>query len=187
MSKAIPPTSILVVDNFLSDPFTDYEIDKIISLRDAKSRNWYNWLSKEAIPNFSSKVATIYHNAISYVGLDESEIVGVETWANQLELGDFFHMHSDIDEVPYIRTRRMRSAILGLVYFADCKDLQGGNIIFDDGVYVGARTNRCVLFFGGTPHAIDRVEAGTRKSLVMSIWDEVPLGYRKESTELKHT
>jgi hypothetical protein len=42
---------------------------------------------------------------------------------------------------------------------------------------------RCVLFFGATPHAVDTVAKGVRKSLVMSLWNEVPLGYRSGGDE----
>jgi len=173
----IPPTSMTIVDDFLDPPIPEREIDRINKMREPVVAGRYNWASKDELPSISRHLHRFYKRSIEVTGLDEDEIVGVEFWINVFGPGDGIHMHSDIDETLYRKTRRMECAIAGTMAFAETKNLKGGSFVFEDGVIIRPRKNRAILFFGGVRHGVEPVVEGVRKAVLMAFWHRVPSAY----------
>src|SRR5262245_28175880 len=104
---AIPPTSYIIVDSFLEQPFSDNEIQELVDLRTDQSGNWYNFVQKDEIKTFNPKVHAVYSKACNIVLKNQDAVKGIECWANELSVGDDFGMHSDVDEALFKRTRQI--------------------------------------------------------------------------------
>jgi hypothetical protein len=174
---SIPPTSISIVDDFLDPAIPEEEIDRIDKMRDKTVPGKYNWAFKEDISRVSKHLRRFYERAVAVMGLDEEEIVGVEFWINIFGPGEGIHMHSDIDETLYRKTRRMECALAGTMAFAEPRNLKGGSFVFEDGVVIRPRKNRAVLFFGGVRHGVEPVLEGERRAVLMAFWHRVPSAY----------
>lgn len=178
MQKLIEhPQSFLIIDDFLEQAFDASEFDELAKRRSRESGNTYNWTPVNQLGGMPNSTALVLNRACSYVGMDAQQLLGVEYWANRFVVGDEIKMHSDIDEMRFRKTRRLACGLMGVVYYASCSQLIGGDLHFEDGIMVAPRKNRCVLFFGGTRHAVTPVRSGVRETLVMSLWDEIPLAY----------
>jgi hypothetical protein len=171
----IPPQSIAVIDDFLDPPIPRTEQERIAGLRKAGDK--YNWIVKGKLPTLPHTYR-FYQRVVDVLGLDEDQIVGIEYWVNIFAPGDAIHMHSDIDETEYRKTRRIVCGIAGAMMFGQCDDLEGGSFVFEDGVVIRPRENRAVLFFGGTRHGVETVTKGTRIAKLMSFWDRVPTAHQ---------
>lgn len=169
---------MVVVDEFLDPPIADEEIERIESLRDRSGPGRYNWVLKEGIAQVSADLYRIYLRTVEILDLDQDKIVGIEFWINRFHAGDGIHMHSDIDEMLYRKTRLMRCAMAGSMCFARTKGLKGGSFVFEDGITIRPRDNRAVLFFGGTRHGVEPVIEGERIANLMAIWDRVPTAHQ---------
>ena len=183
ISESYPP-GVFVFDNFLSPPFEQSEIDRIASLRTKDSGNNYLWTPIPKIHGFSPEVARLFGRKADLLKLPTDEIGGVECWANHFTEGDEIPMHSDVDEMLFRRQRRIATGEVGVVYFGNSENLAGGSLIFEDGVVVLPKANRCVIFFAATRHAVEKVRAGKRSTVVMSIWATTPLAYRTASSTM---
>lgn len=177
-TSKIPPTAMTIVDEFLDPPMSEDEIDRIDRMRDKSIPGRYNWALKEDLPNLSQDLYRFYTRAVSIMGLDENEIVGVEFWINIFGPGDGIHMHADLDETLYRKTRRMECAIAGTMAFGETRKLKGGSFVFEDGVVIRPRKNRAVLFFGGVRHGVEPVIDGERRAVLMAFWHRVPTAYQ---------
>jgi hypothetical protein len=173
----IPPTAVTIADDFLDPPIPEEEIDRIAKLRDPTRPGHYNWATKQDLPKLSADLGRFYTRVVEFLGLDDSEIVGVEYWINIFGPGEGIHMHADIDEKLYRKTRRMCCALAATMTFADQRGLKGGSFVFEDGVTIRPKKNRTVLFFGGERHGVEPVLAGERRTLLMSFWHRVPTAY----------
>jgi hypothetical protein len=176
-TSSLPPTAVLIMDEFLDPAFPDEELDRIDHMKDKTRPGRYNWTFKEDIEKVSPHLHRFYKKAIATMGLDESQIVGIEFWANIFGPGDGIHMHSDLDEPLFRTTRRMECAIAGTMCFGRTKDLKGGSFVFESGVKVRPVTNRAVLFIGGTRHGVEPVIEGERRALLAAFWHRVPTAH----------
>lgn len=176
-TSKIPPTAVTIVDDFLDPPISEDEIDRIDKMRDKNRPGRYNWASKEDLPKLSPDLSRFYEKAIEIMGLDESEIVGVEFWINIFGPGEGIHMHSDIDETLYRKTRRLECALAGTMAFGETRNLKGGSFVFEDGVIIRPKKNRAVLFFGGVRHGVEPVTQGERRAVLMAFWHRIPTAY----------
>lgn len=172
-----PYTALTVVDDFLDPPIPEEELDRVDQMRDKTKPGRYNWALKKDLPAVSPHLARFYKRAVDVMGLDESQIVGVEFWINIFGPGEGIHMHSDIDETLYRRTRRMCCALAGTMAFGEPRNLKGGSFVFEDGVIIRPRRNRAVLFFGGVRHGVEPVLEGERRAVLMAFWHRVPSAY----------
>ena len=146
-------------------------------MRTPAQRNLYPFATVDKLPDLSPDARRLFDRVVSVVRPDASSIVGAECWANIFNEGDGIPMHSDIDEILYRETRQLRCALFGAVYYGRCENLEGGSLIFEDGVVVLPKRNRCVIFFGGTRHSVEKVRTGIRKTVVMSVWDRIPFAH----------
>ena len=176
-TSSIPPTAVTIVDDFLDPPMSEDEIDRIDKMRDKTIPGRYNWATKEQLPALSSDLFRFYQRAVEVMGLDENQIVGVEFWINIFGPGEGIHMHADLDETLYRKTRRMECALAGTMAFGEPRGLKGGSFVFEDGVTIKPRKNRAVLFFGGVRHGVEPVTAGERRAVLMAFWHRVPTAY----------
>jgi 2OG-Fe(II) oxygenase superfamily len=178
VKSRIPHTALTVVDDFIDPPIAEEEIDRIDGLRDKSKPGKYNWALKEELPKLSSDLFRFYQRSIEVMGLDEDQIVGVEFWINIFGPGEGIHMHADIDESLYRKTRRMCCALAGTMAFGEPRNLKGGSFVFEDGVIIRPRRNRAVLFFGGVRHGVEPVTEGERRAVLMAFWHRVPTAYQ---------
>jgi hypothetical protein len=178
-SSKIPATAVIIMDDFLSPPIPEEEIDRIDEMKDKTVAGKYNWAFKGEIEEVSADLYRFYKKAVDVMGLDEAKILGIEFWINTFKAGDGIHMHSDLDETLYRRTRRMECAIAGTMCFAATHDLKGGSFVFEDGVTVRPRRNRAVMFFGGTRHGVEPVTHGVRKAVLVAFWHRMPTAHRE--------
>jgi hypothetical protein len=174
----ISPTAVTIMDDFLDPPFSEAEIDRIDKMRDLNMPGRYNWALKEDIGALSPEMHRLYKKAVEVMGLDENEIVGIEFWINIFVPGEGIHMHADLDETLYRKTRRMECALAATMTFGEPRNLKGGSFVFEDGVTIRPRRNRCVLFFGGVRHGVEPVLEGERRAVLMSIWHRIPTAYK---------
>ena len=181
----IPPTALTVVDDFLDPPIPEEELDRIDKMRDKTKPGRYNWALKEDLPKLSPDLGRFYKRAVEIMGLDEGQIVGVEFWINIFGPGEGIHMHADIDETLYRKTRRMCCALAGTMAFGEPRDLKGGSFVFEDGVMIRPRRNRAVLFFGGVRHGVEPVTQGERRAVLMAFWHRVPTAYENHPGHVK--
>ena len=178
-SSWIPPTAVMIVDEFLDPPMPEEEIERIDTFRDGISAGQSNWAYKEDIKGVSADLHRFYCQAVEVLGLGpETKILGIEFWINIFGPGDGIHMHSDLDETLYRRTRRLECALAGTMCFGTPKDLKGGSFVFEDGVVVRPRRNRAVLFYGGTRHGVEPVLEGERRAVLMAFWHRLPMARR---------
>ncbi|WFU53629.1 2OG-Fe(II) oxygenase [Bradyrhizobium pachyrhizi] len=182
-TSKLPATAVVIMDDFLSPPIPEDEIDRIDKMKDNTVAGKYNWAFKSDIPKVSSHLHRFYKRAVEVMGLDEDQILGIEFWINTFGPGDGIHMHSDLDETLYRRTRRMECAIAGTMCFAATHDLKGGSFVFEDGVTVRPRKNRGVLFFGGTRHGVEPVTHGVRKAVLVAFWHRMPTAHREAAAQ----
>lgn len=173
----IPLTALTVVDDFLDPPIPEEELDRIDKMRDKTKPGRYNWALKDDLPKLSPDLARFYKRAVEVMGLDEGQILGVEFWINIFGPGEGIHMHADIDETLYKKTRRMCCALAGTMAFGETRDLKGGSFVFEDGVMIRPRKNRAVLFFGGVRHGVEPVTQGERRAVLMAFWHRIPTAY----------
>lgn len=179
--STLPKTAVSIVDDFLDPPIPEKELDRIDKMRDKTKPGRYNWALKEELPKLSPDLARFYNRAVEVMGLDENEILGVEFWINIFGPGEGIHMHSDIDETLYRKTRRMECALAGTMAFGETRKLKGGSFVFEDGVIIRPRKNRAVLFFGGVRHGVEPVIEGERRAVLMAFWHRVPTAYESHS------
>ncbi|MGO7215260.1 2OG-Fe(II) oxygenase [Rhizobium ruizarguesonis] len=177
-TSKVPATALVIVDDFLDPPIPEDEIDRIDKMKDNTVAGKYNWAFKDDIEAISPHLHRFYKRAVEVMGLDEAQILGIEFWINTFGPGDGIHMHSDLDETLYRRTRRMECAIAGTMCFAETKNLKGGSFVFEDGVTVRPRKNRSVLFFGGTRHGVEPVTEGLRKAVLVAFWHRMPTAHQ---------
>lgn len=175
----IDPRTITILDDFLEQPIPEEEIDRIDRMRDKNVAGRYNWVRKEDISLVSLSLHRLYSRTVEILGLNEDELVGIEFWVNTFGPGDGIHMHSDLDETLYRKTRRMECAVAGAMFFAQTRDLKGGSFIFEDGIIIRPRNNRAVMFFGGTRHGVEPVVEGERRSVLMAFWHRIPTAYEE--------
>jgi hypothetical protein len=132
---------------------------------------------KSDIEKVSPHLYRFYNRAVSVMGLDEKQLVGIEFWVNIFKPGDGIHMHSDLDESLFRKTRRMECAVAGTMCFGETRNLKGGSFVFEDGITVRPRRNRAVLFFGGTRHGVQPVIEGECRAVLTAFWHRVPTAY----------
>jgi hypothetical protein len=173
----IPLTALTIVDDFLDPPIPEEELDRIDKMRDKTKPGRYNWALKDDLPKLSPDLGRFYERAVEIMGLNKDQIVGVEFWINIFGPGEGIHMHSDIDETLYKKTRRMCCALAGTMAFGEPRNLKGGSFVFEDGVTIRPRRNRAVLFFGGVRHGVEPVTEGERRAVLMAFWHRVPIAY----------
>ena len=178
-TSKVPATAVVIMDDFLNPPIPEEEIDRIDKMKDNTTAGKYNWAFKYDIEKVSTHLHRFYKQAVEVMGLDEKQILGIEFWINTFGPGDGIHMHSDLDETLYRRTRRMECAIAGTMCFAATHGLKGGNFVFEDGVIVRPRKNRAVLFFGGTRHGVEPVTHGVRKAVLVAFWHRMPTAHQE--------
>jgi hypothetical protein len=181
MTISSHPSSIIVSDQFLDPPFEDTELARIVAMRSKEHVNRYPWAAANQIASTSAEIARLYSTAINSLGIDESKVKGIEYWGNKFEVDDKIAMHSDIDEMLFKMKKQLACAMAGVIYYARCDHLAGGDLQFEDGVTVQARPNRCVMFFGATRHSVLPVRSGERHTIVLSIWDAVPFANRPDA------
>jgi hypothetical protein len=169
---------MLVIDEFLDPPFSDEELDRIDQMRDRTGPGRYNWVLKEGIGDISGDLHRFYKRTVEVLELDEDQVIGIEFWINRFGPGDGIHMHSDIDEMLYRKTRLMRCAMAGTMCFGRTPGLKGGSFVFEDGITIRPRDNRAVLFFGGTRHGVEPVVEGERVAALMAVWDRIPTAHQ---------
>lgn len=180
-TSKIPPTAVIVMDDFLDVPIPENEIERIDLLRDKSIAGKYNWAFKDDIKKVSPDLHRFYSKVIEVLGLDENQLVGIEYWINIFEPGDGIHMHSDLDETLFRKTRRMECAVAGAMCFSKTTNLKGGSFVFEDGIVVKPRNNRAVLFFGGTRHGVEPVISGERHAVLMAFWHRIPTAYQSKT------
>ncbi|WP_175810629.1 2OG-Fe(II) oxygenase [Burkholderia cepacia] len=177
VASRVPKTAVTVVDDFLDPPIPEEEFDRIDKLRDKTKPGKYNWARKDEIEKISPHLWRFFQRAVEVMGLDETQIVGVEFWINIFGPGEGIHMHADIDETLYRKTRRMCCALAGTMAFGEPRNLKGGSFVFEDGVLIRPRKNRAVLFFGGVRHGVEPVTQGERRAVLMAFWHRIPTAY----------
>ena len=166
------PQAVHIFDDFLLPPFEGNELKRIASLRTKKDVNRYFWHDLKTAAPISLEISRLYQRVLKAVTItEEAKLVGFEYWANELGPRDSLAIHSDVDEYLYVKHRQLRCAQIGVIYFGACTDLRGGELVFEDGIIVSPRSNRCVVFFGATRHGVERISNGSRSTVVMSIWD----------------
>jgi hypothetical protein len=175
--STVPKTAITVVDDFLDPPIPEEELDRIDKLRDKTKPGRYNWALKDDIHKISPDLDRFFNRAVSVMGLDKDQIVGVEFWINIFGPGEGIHMHADIDETLYRESRRMCCALAGTMTFGEPRNLKGGSFVFEDGIVIRPRRNRAVLFFGGVRHGVEPVVHGERRAVLMAFWHRIPSAY----------
>lgn len=179
-SSRLPATAVVIMDDFLNPPIPEDEIERINQMRDMCQAGKYNWAFKHEIEAVSSHLFRFYKQAVHVMGLDEDQLVGIEYWINIFGPGDGIHMHSDLDETLFRRTRRMECAVAGTMCFAATRNLRGGSFVFEDGIAIRPRANRAVLFMGGTRHGVEPVIEGERRAVLVAFWHRVPTAYQAE-------
>lgn len=182
-TSALPPTAVMIMDDFLTPPFPEDEFDRIDAMRDKSGPSRYNWAFKEDIKKVSEHLFRFYKKAVRVMGLDERQLVGIEYWVNIFGPGDGIHMHSDLDETLFRKTRRMECAVAGTMCFGATRNLKGGSFVFEEGVVVRPRKNRAVLFIGGTRHGVEPVIEGERRALLTAYWHRVPTAHQSNITD----
>lgn len=87
------------------------------------------------------------------------------------------HKHYDKDEELFRQTGKLSFPLCGIVYYPFI-NMEGGQIVFPDaGIAITPKTNRAIFFKGNLLH--DGVPfVGTRQSIGINPWREVPLTYR---------
>jgi len=103
---------------------------------------------------------------------DLTGMVGVEQWAH---LGTKPEWHIDKDEIRSNRDGVLSTPICSIVFYADVRDLKGGNFMTDS-ISVTPKTNRLVAFSPGLLHGVEDY-TGTRMAVAVNPWAAKPNGY----------
>lgn len=87
------------------------------------------------------------------------------------------YKHYDKDEELFKQTGQLKFPLCGIVYYPFVS-MEGGQIIFPDAsIAVTPKTNRAIFFKGNLLH--DGVPFnGSRQSIGINPWKEIPLAYR---------
>ena len=101
-----------------------------------------------------------------------TSMVGVEQWAH---LGTKPEWHIDKDEIVSNRDGVLVTPICSIVFYADVRDLKGGNFMTDS-ISVTPKTNRLVAFSPGLLHGVEDY-TGTRMAVAVNPWAAKPNGY----------
>lgn len=104
---------------------------------------------------------------------DLSDMVGSEYWAHY---GTRPGWHIDKDEKLYQTSGNTECPICSVVYYADVKDLSGGDFMLETAT-VKPVTNRMIVFAPGLVHGVAPY-TGTRLAVAVNPWKHKPLGYQ---------
>lgn len=160
---------LIVIDDVLSQE----EQEKLQALfsadPEARKMRWVNG-SYDDVKTNPSPIAKLL--ALANRTFDVSTMCGAEMWAHY---GTRPEVHIDKDETLYQTQGELRYPICSIVYYAEVKDLSGGEFITDS-ISVTPKNNRAIIFAPGLSHGVNPYE-GSRLSVAVNPWASKPMGY----------
>ena len=132
---------------------------------------WYNQKYDELMFPYLKELLEV---CSSYINL--SSMVGYEMHHNY---SDYSTYHVDKDELLYTETGELRYPIISMVYYPLIQEMEGG-IFYTGESFITPTTNSLIIFSSDLYHGVKPVTNGTRLSVGINPWNEIPRGYTND-------
>ena len=172
---------MIIVDDFLNDDdfanITNHPLwEKWLILKSETNQKFFFKNKEDPSVNIFE---TLIHKVVDDLLQFQDPHQGYEYWLNNLITGEGMNYHFDKDEVLKNNTGKLRSPMLGAIYYAHTEIPQGGELIIhsykDKHESILPVPNRLVVFNSFLPHEIREVLSGHRRSVAINIWDTATL------------
>ena len=149
---------IVVIDNFLDNTSI---VSNITEFKDIKE-------APEMVKSILGKASNYF---------DLSEMNYYEAWTHENTLPNGWHQ--DKDELLYKMELELKFPLCSTVFYANVsEDVQGGKLLFENGIIVEPKVNRLVIFSPGLYHGVEPFR-GKRTSININPWIEPIYGWKE--------
>ena len=158
---------IVILDNVLSDDEL-YNFKIGIKGEPYGADNLHKWNDMKIFHPLFKKISKIFHTKRHYM---------YEVWQHQGTLPNGWHV--DKDEILHDQTGIVDCPLLALTYYPFIDNLiDGGRLLFKEGIAIVPRTNRIVIQFLPSRwwHNVEDYEGGYRQSININVWNKKILG-----------
>ena len=180
---------MLLVDGFIKNQKLLGELKKDQHWANIPTFNWWDgWWKVKPRNIWETTIEIIWKSLIK----PEDKICGFEYWASRVTENDTLEWHHDKDEKLVKEKNTMSCPGVGMIYYVEIKNLQGGYLEIapdqnvDKGKFKKIYTyddhterympleNRLVIMNPGRLHGVSKVHKGIRKSFIANGWSKKP-------------
>ncbi len=186
---------MLLVDGFIKSKKLLDELKKEEYWGNIPSSNWWDgWWKIKPRNIWETTIEIIWKNIIR----PEDKICGFEYWANKHTENSELKWHHDKDEKLIKEKNQMSYPTVGMVYYVELKNLDGGYLeiapdenvdnkgnfkkiyTYDDHTErIRPLENRLIIWNPSKLHCVSKIHKGTRKAFIANGWRKKPLTFDK--------